>query len=123
MARSNTLLRLRKSFFVRSWTVTDEELRLLRRQLLDKGAELNDQLTRLLAGQRVDVQTLASGGEPGEMPIERLRRFLDRIDACVRAIRAGSYGRCETCGEPLPFVALREMPWADRCASCTVNQR
>jgi hypothetical protein len=95
----------------------------LRRLLLAKGAELNDQLTRLLDGKEVALETLVGGGDPGETPAERVRRFLDLIDARLGEIRAGTYGRCATCGERLGLARLEQMPWADRCAACAANPK
>jgi RNA polymerase-binding transcription factor DksA len=96
-----------------------QELSVLRRLLLAKGSEINEKLTRLLAGQTVDLGRLLGGGAPGETPAERLQRFLALIDERLHAIRDGRYGRCSHCGQPLTFVALKEVPWATTCAACS----
>jgi RNA polymerase-binding transcription factor DksA len=92
-----------------------EQIQKLKRQLLKKGAEINEKLVALLNGQTVDVEKLLGGGKPGETPIERLRRFLELVDSRLRAIRAGTYGRCAICGDGLPFTALEQIPWIDNC--------
>ena len=97
---------------------TADEILRLKKQLLKKGAEINEKLTQLLAGQRVDVESLLSGGKPGPTPIERLRHFMAIIDGRLRAIREGSYGKCEQCGDGLPFAQLEQVPWIDTCAAC-----
>jgi hypothetical protein len=97
---------------------TDEQIQVLRRHLLKKGAEINAELTGLLNGQKVSVEALLGAGKPGESPIERLRRFLALVDGRIQAIRAGSYGRCITCGDGLPFAELEQIPWIDTCQSC-----
>jgi RNA polymerase-binding transcription factor DksA len=98
--------------------LTDDQVQTLKRQLLKKGAEINEKLTRLLNGQKVDMAALLGAAKPGESPIERLRRFLTLVDGRIQAIRAGRYGRCESCGAPLPFDHLQQIPWIDTCADC-----
>lgn len=100
-----------------------EQIAVLRRQLLNKGAEINEKLTELLAAQKpeVDIERLLGKGVKvarGGTPIERLRRFMALIDGGLRRIRDGVYGRCEQCGANLPFDHLREVPWIDTCQSC-----
>ncbi|NBD23158.1 TraR/DksA C4-type zinc finger protein [Paenibacillus glycinis] len=47
---------------------------------------------------------------------ERLRQRLEEVEAARERLANGTYGRCETCGEPIPFERLRAMPAAARCA-------
>lgn len=91
----------------------------LRKQLLKKGAEINEKLTGLLAGEAVSVSHLLEPTKPGERPEERLRRFLELIDRKLHAIQEGSYGNCSACSAALPFVELEQMPWADLCRACS----
>ncbi|MFO0579938.1 MAG: TraR/DksA C4-type zinc finger protein [Polyangia bacterium] len=92
----------------------------LHRQLLNKGAEVNEQLVQLLNGERVSLEGVLAA-RPGEQPAERLRRFLTLIDAKIQASRRDSltsYGACERCGAALPFTELQQVPWAERCRAC-----
>ena len=89
----------------------------LKRALLHKGGELADKLSRLLAGQSVDLGALG-GGKPGERPEEKLRRFMARIQRALTELRAGQFGDCGQCGAPLGYLAVVETPWADRCRTC-----
>ncbi len=101
--------------------LSESQLHGLRRQLLNKGAEVSALLAEILAGQAVDPRALGGFGgtsRPGERPTERLRRFLDLIDAKLHATRSGTYGFCAGCGEPLALAALTQMPWADKCLAC-----
>jgi RNA polymerase-binding transcription factor DksA len=97
---------------------TPEQVQVLRRRLLKKGAEINEKLTALLANQKVDLDALLGHGKPGETPIERLRRFLALVDGAIQSIRRGSYGRCLSCGDGLPFPDLEQVPWIDTCRAC-----
>lgn len=97
--------------------LTAAQLQQLKRQLLKKGSEINEKLTALLNGQSPKIDDLLTA-KPGETPIERLRRFMKLIDDNLIKIRNGTYGKCETCGAPLPFTALEQIPWIDTCADC-----
>ncbi len=101
--------------------LTESQLHGLRRQLLNKGAEVSALLAEILAGQAVDPRALGGvggTGRPGERPTERLRRFLDLIDQKLHATRTGTYGLCAGCGEPLALAALIQVPWAELCRAC-----
>jgi RNA polymerase-binding transcription factor len=43
---------------------------------------------------------------------------LAAIDAALARIAAGSYGRCEVCGEPIAPARLAARPDATRCITC-----
>jgi hypothetical protein len=97
---------------------SDEEIKRLKRQLLKKGAEINDQLVALLNGKQFSFDLPL---KPGETKEEKLRRFLALVDSRLVAIRNGSYGKCETCGDGLPFVHLEQIPWIDTCQPCAAK--
>jgi len=95
----------------------------MRKALLRKGAEINERLTGLLSGEQVSVEALLAGGKakPGESPIERLRRFMRIVDGALERVRNGSYGRCQSCGDGLPFAQLEQVPWIDTCPACAAR--
>ena len=99
--------------------LTEDQAARLKQKLSRKGQEVAQMLAELLAGQT--PAGLADVVKPGETPEEKLRRFLDTIQARIKALRDGSYGRCEVCGEELRFVELDELPWADTCGSCAAR--
>lgn len=39
-----------------------------------------------------------------------------QIDAALKRIENGTYGRCEVDGAPIPEKRLEAIPWASRCA-------
>lgn len=45
-------------------------------------------------------------------------RMLSDIDFALRAIRHGTYGRCQRCGGPMSLSRLTVLPMALRCGSC-----
>ena len=48
----------------------------------------------------------------------RVRQRLTDIDAALARIDAGTYGTCESCGEPISPGRLEARPTARTCISC-----
>ena len=46
------------------------------------------------------------------------QKQLDQVEAALRAIAAGSYGRCQHCHQPIPFERLQILPYATMCVNC-----
>jgi DnaK suppressor protein len=44
--------------------------------------------------------------------------LLRDIEAALRRIEEGGYGRCQECAEPISIRRLSVLPWARFCASC-----
>ena len=91
-----------------------------RAELTRTGMAINDQLTRLLAGQQVTLATLKLPHErrPGLRPEEKLRLFLDRISRAQQRLDTPAWGRCVDCGAELPEPALDDSPWLEQCPDC-----
>jgi len=70
-----------------------------------------------------DQADLASDLSEGELDVglERAerRRLADVEDALMR-LDAGSYGRCERCGEMILLGRLRALPWTRVCIGCAM---
>ena len=54
---------------------------------------------------------------------ERSRADLGRVEAALRAIDAGTYGTCITCGQPIAPERLEAIPWAPTCIDCARKAR
>lgn len=93
--------------------------RQIRRRLMKKGLEIATLLADELGGADTAgaLRALGLDAQPGEKPEEKLRRYLDLIEAKRDLLDTGDdeFGRCGECGIDLGAVALAEMPWADRC--------
>ncbi len=54
--------------------------------------------------------------------IEQAERRLEEIDAARGRVHAGTYGRCEVCGEPIASARLEARPVARACVQCAATQ-
>ncbi len=50
--------------------------------------------------------------------VRQAREHLTEIDAAVGRVRAGAYGTCDACGEPIPEDRLEARPTARTCVGC-----
>jgi DnaK suppressor protein len=74
-----------------------------------------------------DIQFDEEGGEGGNANVEReldlvlsaqARAAVDEIDRALTKIDNGTYGICETCGQPIPRARLKALPYASLCVQC-----
>jgi RNA polymerase-binding protein DksA len=49
---------------------------------------------------------------------DRSKAELERVDAALRALDAGTYGTCVSCGNPIAPERLEAIPWAPTCIDC-----
>ena len=86
---------------------------------------------RLQEVTELSVAYHASADTPGGIEDQRARRLLrlavearqrlaDTEDALSR-LAAGSFGRCEQCGAPVPGALLTAAPESGYCASCAAS--
>ncbi len=52
-----------------------------------------------------------------------LRETLLEIDAALGKLEAGTYGRCESCGDEIAEARLEAMPAARLCMACASKRR
>ena len=74
-----------------------------------------------------DIQFDDESGEGGTANIDRERDLalsaqarlaVDEIDHAITKIGSGTYGRCESCGQPIPKARLKALPQARLCVAC-----
>ena len=53
---------------------------------------------------------------------DQAREQLARIDAAMHKLAHGSYGRCESCGQPIGAARLMARPVATTCMSCAARR-
>jgi RNA polymerase-binding protein DksA len=49
---------------------------------------------------------------------DRSRTELHRVENALRKLENGTYGTCETCGDPIAPERLEAIPWAPTCIDC-----
>ena len=49
---------------------------------------------------------------------DRSRTELHRVEVALRALDNGTYGTCESCGQPIAPERLEAIPWAGTCIDC-----
>lgn len=54
--------------------------------------------------------------------LDRARDHLGEIDAALRRLDQGSYGICQTCGQPIAAGRLAARPVAPDCARCAARR-
>ena len=74
-----------------------------------------------------DVQFDEESGEGHTANVDRerdltlsaqARSAVEEIDRALAKIAAGTYGKCEHCGRPIPRARLQALPHATLCVSC-----
>jgi RNA polymerase-binding transcription factor DksA len=104
-------------------TFSDAEQAGLRAELEAERSRLAahvDELEPATTTGRVDDNFADSGqvaAEQGEHQAlaSQLRNELDEVERALAKLDDGSYGRCETCGEPIAAPRLEAMPAARFC--------
>ena len=105
--------------------MTDVQPTDLRRQLEEERADLVAQLSDLGVGpDSTEVTYDANFADSSQVTAEKgenealastLREALDAVEAALVRMDEGTYGRCDTCGEPIAPARLEAMPSTTRC--------
>ena len=110
MARKEALLRLHKNLLARR----NE----LRKRL---GLEL-EQLAHVkhssASGDAADAAFDASGEELASTLAELEAKELAQIERALRRLKAGTYGKCESCSLTIPVARLNALPFSTLCVKC-----
>jgi len=108
-------------------TRRSEQLRML---LEDRLYELTRDVHSRIREARIDnvnERRAIDQGETSELEAQDELEFaliqmkaetLNRIDAALRRLGEGTYGRCVECGEEICEARLRALPFAVRCKDC-----
>jgi RNA polymerase-binding transcription factor DksA len=102
----------------------------LRDQLIEERERLRAQIRELGHGEQLDFdENFADSGqvtaERGEVEAlsGQLNETLQDIEDALAKFDAGTYGECESCGQPIPEARLEAMPAARLCISCASQRR
>ena len=111
---------------------TKAELNAVRKELEEQARELRgeiDDAESMQASLKRDASTEGSGDEAdaGTKTFERehemslannSRDLLLQVERALGRLDAGTYGRCENCGDPIPKARLQAFPRATLCVAC-----
>ncbi|MDZ4826030.1 MAG: TraR/DksA C4-type zinc finger protein [Actinomycetota bacterium] len=101
----------------------------LRAQLAEERERVNGQLIELGVDRDSYDEGFADSGqvtaERGEVDalVGTLRETLNDIDAALAKFDNGTYGICESCGQPIGEARLEAMPFVRLCITCASNRR
>lgn len=76
------------------------------------------ELAEVSLGDLADRPVLTPEAEIGYEVVDHRAHILTQIDHALRKLEEGTYGRCETCDEPIPPARLEALPFAIRCTRC-----
>ena len=102
------------------------DLDAIKKKLLERRAELEEQLAELASEHYSDDQTQEPGDQASSATMENLRTSmsdaevgeLQRITVALEKIEAGTYGICSDCGDHISEKRLKLFPNASRCLIC-----
>lgn len=69
-------------------------------------------------GDEADIATRSVEKEMLFELTDSEKQTLDSIEAALRKMEKGVYGRCESCQRVIPKLRLEVMPWARYCIQC-----
>lgn len=88
----------------------------------ENAGSLEDETGELVSGSAdqhlADTATQTVEREIGNTLEEHDERLLESIDAALKRVDDGTYGKCVNCGAPIPEERLEAMPWATLCIDC-----
>jgi DnaK suppressor protein len=101
--------------------VSSRDLDRYRKLLLAKRDDLSAALVPPAGGAEGDLMDRASADTQAELEIQlhqNDRRLLKAIEDALARIRAGTFGVCETCKQPISRARLEAVPWTRHCREC-----
>ena len=102
----------------------------VRTRLETKRAELQHEIAGLTLEEESSAQAGQGVEETGETAqafqevqldeslLQNQRHLLADVEEALRHLQDGTYGRCLTCGRPIPDRRLEAIPWAVRDVEC-----
>ena len=106
-----------------------KDLSPVREQLTGERDELLRQIAEIEArysGEET-IEAGAAEGEPETVTVDRerdlsllenARDLLDQVDAALRKVEDGTYGKCARCGKSIEAARVKALPHASLCISC-----
>ena len=103
-----------------------EFLEKVKKRLLERRAEMMQDLDNLSSQKVSDGQVQDTGDEALSLSMENLKTSLEKtdinelklIDNALKSLDKGEYGICIDCQEPISLKRLETFPYAQRCIVC-----
>jgi DnaK suppressor protein len=97
----------------------EDERDSLRRQLQDHGASVDGDVVEVDVNEGFadSAQATAERSQLLSM-VEQLKDHYGEVVAALRRFDAGTYGKCERCGNEIPTERLEAIPAARLCVAC-----
>ncbi len=73
-------------------------------------------------GKREEEADEASELEKRLALVKRLEESLNEVEHALQKYEAGTYGLCDSCGQPIERARLEAIPQASLCLSCKAQQ-
>ncbi|MBI4577709.1 MAG: TraR/DksA C4-type zinc finger protein [Planctomycetes bacterium] len=112
--------------------LTTADLKDLRKRLLDRKAELVDEINTILGqahtssdNRSAEVMDQASDSYDDELAMQLARNQMEQllaIDEALKQMDEGIYGVCEGCGQFIGVKRLEAIPFAALCMDCKRRQ-
>jgi RNA polymerase-binding transcription factor DksA len=110
-------------------TLSDEELRVTRSHLIARGDELRERVRRARLDLARAAEPLPRDSAEAAISVENDEILeaieqsalseLECIDVALERIEAGTFAKCDECGQAIPAERLRLVPHATRCWDCS----
>jgi DnaK suppressor protein len=89
------------------------------RELRDSLRTLRDSVADLLEVKDAEERGLRETEQGLDLAVLQMKADTCRdIEGALKSIRAGTFGRCEKCGNVIPPARLQAVPFAVRCRDC-----
>ena len=75
-----------------------------------------------LSGDSADIASTEISQASLQKIGKREQSLLKKIDLALKKITEGTFGECETCGEPIGYARLMARPVAQLCIDCKTEQ-
>lgn len=90
--------------------------------VVQRKKEQEIQVGEIEVGDEADIATRSVEKEMLFELTDSEKQTLDMIEASLRKIEKGVFGRCESCQKPISKLRIEVMPWARYCINCQAEQ-
>jgi DnaK suppressor protein len=112
--------------------LTKKQIEQLQKVLMDERKKISHHLNEISddaeeglqngAGDSADIASAEINQAALQKIGKREEFLLKKIDLALQKITDGTYGECESCGDPIGFPRLNARPVAQLCIDCKTEQ-